>query len=1110
MPGTPPYVELEAHSAFSLLDGTSLPQELIARAGELGHTTLALTDHDSLAGAMELAMAARDSSSGEHPVRAIFGAEITVEPKTGAGERDRYRHLTLLVRDGRGWRNLCRLLTRAHAHTRDSADRHAGQPSVSLDAVREHADGLVCLTGCHAHGVEDEPTARALLDAFGTESLRVQLQRPYAREDRRHNRARERLARTLGVPTIATGGVHAHTQSGARLQDAFVALRLGETLDATESRRRPNHTHILATPAGMAARFEDFPGAAAESVRLAEALEFDLTSDLGYRYPGSEDENASRRLAEICQAEFERRYPTDYPRRQEAARRLEEELALIDRLGFSGFFNLHYEVLGVARAVAIEVRGPDTVRALLEPGRGRGSSVSSIVCYLTGLSHIDPIENELQIGRFLHAEVTSPPDIDIDFPRDIRDPLLPRLIEHFGKDRVALVASFPTFRARGAIRELGKVLGLPAADLDRVAKASDGWGAEATIGRDIATVLGAEHLQNKRWRRLVEIADAAHGLPRHLAQHPGGMVISTGPLSDCCPIVPSRTPGRQMITWDKDSAAYGGFLKIDCLSLPTIGAVERCVELVHKRRGIRIDVSRIPLDDPRVYELIGKGEELDFFGMSSRAQQAYSQMTKPRRFAELVIQQAIIRPGTTGSGETRGYVDARQEQLRNPAFQPTYLHPSLEGPLGRTLGVLVFQDQVLEICRAVAGFSPGQAEAMRRAMSRKRSAEAMAALYEQFMQGACRTHPGISQPVIDRIWMKVLGFGQGYGFPEAHSNSFALLGWHSAWLDTYYKPEYLVSLLNEQPLGFYAPDTLIHGARHRGITTLAPDVVHSEEECTLTDDQTIQLGLWHIKGLREDDIGRLIESRQADGPYRSLEDLAARGAVSQPALARLAWSGACDSLIGPDEEARRKALWQLGIARPARRGKGGDQLALELPLGEAPELPALSAWEAMLANYETTAVSIDPHPIGLLREQLTRAGATSIAGLSQVAHGRHVKVGGLIAARQRPETAKGITFLLLEDETGLVNTVVFPALYEQERPLVRGRALVLVEGELQRRKSDGGAINLVAENIQPLNNEDGAPAQIRRLPTGEQTSLTDDDFGAVAPAVMSFAQGRRR
>jgi error-prone DNA polymerase len=1109
MSGTPPYVELHAHCAYSLLDGASTPEELVVRAGELGHTALTLTDHDSLAGAMELAMAARDSTVGEHPVRSIFGAEVTVEAPAGA-QSESYRHLTLLVRDLAGWRNLCRLLTRAHAHTRDTPDRRAGQPSVSLERVLEHAGGLVCLTGCHEHGVEDEPTARRLLDAFGPQRLRVELQRPYAASDLKHNRTRERLARRLGVPTVATGDVHAHTKMRALLQDAFTAIRHGQTLDASEVQLRPNDTHVLATPAGMAARFEEYEGAAAESVRLAETLTFDLGSDLGYRYPGSEDESATRRLAEICQAEFARRYTPDYPRREEAARRLAEELALIDTLGFSGFFNLHYEVLQVAREVAIEVRGPDTVRSLLEPGRGRGSSVSSVVCYLAGLSHIDPIAAELAIGRFLHSELTSLPDIDIDLPRDIRDRLLPRLPEHFGADRVALVGMYPTFKPKAAIRELGKALGLPAAELDRVAKGSEGWGADGTVAQDIRAALGTERLAHGRWRWLAKLAGEAHGLPRHLSQHPGGMVISTGPLIDCCPIVPSRMRGRQMLMWDKDSVADAGMIKLDLLGLPTLGAIERCVETIYKRRGVRVDLARIQLDDPGVYEELRTGKKKTSFGFSSRAQEAYAQMTQPHMFAELVIQDAIIRPGANGSGETRGYIKARQEQLRNPDFQPSYLHPSLEGPLRRTLGTVVFQDQVMEIGRSVAGFSAGQAEAMRRAMSRKRSAEAMDALYRQFADGARRTHPGITQTVIDRTWTKVRGFGQGFGFPEAHANAWALLGFQSGWLDRYFPPEYLLSLLNEQPLGFYAPDTLIHDAAHRGIKTLPPDVVHSEEECTLTDDETIQLGLCYIKGLHEEDIQRLIESRQADGPYRSLEDLAARGAVSHPTLAQLAWSGACDSLTGPGEQARRTALWQLGVTRPAKRGKDGDQLGLELPLGEAPDLPSLTAWEAMLANYETTELSTDPQPIALLREQLTRAGAVAIAGLAKIAHGRRVKVGGLVAARQRPETAKGITFLLLEDETGLLNTIVYLELYEQERQLVRSRALLLVEGELQRREHDGGAINLVAMSIAPLNNEDGRPARVKRLPTGEQTSLGGDDFGQVAPAVMSFAQGRRR
>jgi error-prone DNA polymerase len=586
MSPTPPYVELHAHSAYSLLDGASTPGELIGRAGELGHAALTLTDHDSLAGAMELAMAARDSTAGEHPVRAIFGAEVTIDSSAG-GQGDGQRHLTLLVRDGRGWSNLCRLLTRAHSHTRDAKDRRAGQPSISLDGVLEHSDGLVCLTGCHEHGVEDEVTARRLLDAFGPDSLRVELQRPYAATDMQRNRARERLAGKLCVPTVATGDVHAHTPERAMLQDAFTAIRHGQTLDASELQLRPNDTHVLATPAGMAARFQDFPGAAAESLRLAETLTFDLTGDLGYRYPGVESEDAVRELAGICHAEFARRYPSSYRRYGEAAARLQQELALIDTLGLAGFFVLHFEILELARQVAFEVRGTDSARALLPPGRGRGSSVSSIVCYLAGLSHIDPIENDLAIGRLLHQDITGLPDIDIDFPRDIRERLIPRVPEHFGQDRAALVATYPSFKAKRSIRELGMALGLPAAELDRVARGSEGWGSQGTVAEDIGVALGPERLEHTRWKWLAKLADEAYGLPRYIGQHPGGMVISTRPLIDCVPIVPAAMAERQMVQWDKDSCSDGGFLKIDILGLGMLSAVERCVELISGRTGER-------------------------------------------------------------------------------------------------------------------------------------------------------------------------------------------------------------------------------------------------------------------------------------------------------------------------------------------------------------------------------------------------------------------------------------------------------------------------------------------------------------------------------------------
>jgi error-prone DNA polymerase len=1096
MSGTPPYVELHAHSAYSFLDGTSHPHELIERAGELGHSALGLTDHDSVGGAMELAMSALDS-----PVRAIFGAEVTV------GE---HRHITLLVRDSIGWSNLCRLLTRAHAGTRDSADRHAGQPSVPLEMVLEHAQGLVCLTGCAEHGVDDE-AARRLMDAFSPENLRVELQRPYARGDKLRNRALERMAQRLGVRTVATGDVHAHTRERARLQDAFVAIRHGLTLDGSEVQRRPNDTHVLATPHGMAQRLCDYPDAVAETVRLAETLTFNLTGDLGYRYPGSDSTEATRELAEVCQAQFAVRYPLGSASHSVATGRLEQELAVIDKLGLSGFFLLHHEILELAREVAVEVRGRDTARALLPPGRGRGSSVSSIVCYLTGLSHIDPVANELAIGRFLHEDIMGLPDIDIDFPRDIRAVLIPRVQQHFGPDRAALVATTPTFRARGAIRELGKALGLPAGELDRVARGSDGWGGNGTVAEDIRAVLGPERLKHVRWRWLAKLADEAYGLPRNLGQHPGGMIISTRPLIDCVPIVPAAMEDRQIAQWDKDSCSDAGFLKIDLLGLGMLSAMERCVELIARTRGERIDLSQIPFDDPATFRMIQRADTTGVFQIESRAQIGSLYRTQPKTLADLTIQVALVRPGPIVGGAVNPYIERRQEILRNPDFEIPYLHPSLEEPLKETLGTIIFQDQVIEVAQAFAGFTAGQAESLRRAMSRKRSVEAMNAHREQFLDGAIRTHPDASDEVIAHAWEMNAGFS-GFGFPKAHGASFGLTAYQSGWLRVHYTPEFLCSLLNEQPMGFYPPDSLIHEAQRKHLTILPPDTNDSDADCTVTPNHEIRIGLNYIKGIQTDDVERLVTARGTGGPFQSLQDLAARAAASTPTLETLAWSGACDTLAGGGPYARRTALWQLGVVTPAKRTPHGDQLALDLPLARAPDLPGLTSWEGMIANYTATGISIEHHPLGLLREQLTSEHAVPITALSKVRHNTHIKVGGFVIARQKPGTAKGITFLLLEDEGGTLNVIVPVKLFEAHRLVVRTEPLILIEGILERHEKGGGAINLLAKNIARLTpNIDAPTATIRDLrPAEEPATTTSEDFAVAAPAVMNFGRGRGR
>src|SRR3954471_16258115 len=628
------YVELHAHSAFSFLDGASLPDELAGAAAELGYGAMALTDHNGVSGSMEFAQAAAPLG-----VRAIHGTEVDLADG---------RHITLLVETEQGWRNLCHLLTRAHAHTRGTVDESAEDrtarqegrgrhqslvgtrmrrvdvpPQLPLATVAEYAAGLVCLSGCATRGVHDEPGLRELLAVFGPDRLRVELQRPFQRDDRARNRALADLAARLKVATVATGNVHAHARERGPLQDAFVALRNHTTLDASEPLRRGNFSHVLAPPEAMAARFPEHPEAVAETERLAARLKFDLRSDLGYRYPGSEDEEALGNLAELCWARLGERYPSGSPHVAAAHARLEQELRVIDQLGLAGFFLLHRDLLELAREVAVQVRGPSSVRALLPPGRGRGSSVSSIVCYLTGLSHIDPISNELFLGRFLNEELTSLPDIDFDFPRDIREVLIPRVHERYGREHSALVAAFPTFRSRGAIRELGKVLGLPPGELERVARGAEPWAVKG-VERDVEVALGMEpasepgpfidpdarasafamstaewlamvhgHRPDKaeahetdpeapsysrlpgRWAWLARLCDEAYGLPRHLSQHSGGMIVSTRPLIDCCPVLPAAMEGRQLCQWDKDSCSDAGFLKIDLLGLGMLSAVER-------------------------------------------------------------------------------------------------------------------------------------------------------------------------------------------------------------------------------------------------------------------------------------------------------------------------------------------------------------------------------------------------------------------------------------------------------------------------------------------------------------------------------------------------------
>jgi error-prone DNA polymerase len=1170
-----PYIELHAHSAFSFLDGASTPTELAAAAAALDYPALALTDHDGLWGSMEFAHACKGLD-----IRPITGAELSVAlpekapphvdgPETplyggksahqrggaaglavrparaeGSGGRGALSradgspelvHLTLLVESTAGYRNLCRLLTAAHSHTRDNAARRAEAPWVTIEQVEEHAAGLLCLSGCARDGAlagawERRDTARGerlgrrLLAAFGPDRFRVELQRPFWRHDRARNRWLAALAERLEVPCVATGNVHAHNRRRTLLQDAFVAVRLGETLEESEPRRRGNRSSALVSPRAMAARFAEHPEAVAESVRLAERLRFDLTEQLGYRHPRQGDRTADLELAALCRHRLAEVYGGNR-RRSEAEARLEQELGTIRHLNLSGFFLLHHELLELAREVAAEVRGGASARSVLPPGRGRGSSVSSIVCYLTGLSHIDPVQSELFAGRFLNDEATSMPDIDLDFPRDIREVLIPRVHEHYGADRSALVAAFPTYRPRGAVRDLGKVLGLAPEEIERVARMVGFHESSGEIERDVIAAIGPERAATPRWKALLWLCPDALGLPRHASQHSGGMVISTEPLVDVCPVVPAAMAGRQIVQWDKDSCADAGFLKIDLLGLGMLSAVERCVEEVERTRGERLDLSRLALDDEETFESIRAAKTTGVFQIESRAQMQMLPRTQPQNIEDLTVQVALVRPGPIQGGAVHPYIERRKLLREDPEFEVPYEHPLLNPVLEETLGTIVYQEQVIEVAMALSGFTSSEAEGLRRAMSRKRSQAEIEKHHERFLAGALAGEhappgtPPVSVEVAERVWAQIQGFS-GFGFPKAHSAAFGLLAYQSAWLRIHFGPEFLCALLNEQPMGFYPPDSLVHEAQRRGIRIAPPDANRSRVLCHVESPRkdrragdtpiwreigpstgeaevrgglVVRVGLGYVKGVRREEMEALVRERERGGAYRGVAELASRSGAGLASLERLAWAGALDGIPAGGGSERREALWRVGVAGRGRGSRSGTQLALAVEPPEPPELDPLGDWGKLIADYRSTGIAIDKHALELLRPGLDPALSRS-ADLAKIADGAEVEVAGMVVARQRPETAKGIVFMLLEDERGTVNLIVPARVYDRHRALVRAAPLVRARGRLERRE---GATNVLVAEVRALERntavDGGAPAG-RGLPREGRPA-----GGAVAP-----------
>ena len=1091
-----PYVELHCHSGFSFLDGASHPQELVMRAVELGYPALALTDHNGLYGSMEFAHVAKRAN-----LQPITGAEVTLrECFPGLEEPEGGHHVTLLAETPQGYANLCRLLTETHM----ASER--GDARLPLPSLLKLCEGLILLTGCAKSPVaaalassvaEAEQMTRKLVDAFGPGSVFVELQDNAVKGDTARNKALARLAGRMGLGVVATGNVHCHRPERHRLQDVLVSIKNRATLDGAHGARRANRLFHLAEPWEMRNRFQSRPEAITNTLLIAErCAAFDLTEDLGYEFPdfeGSVRGEALETLAAICLTKISTLYKPGSSQEKDAEERLHTELRLVDLHGLAGFFLVYRDIMDLAVTVAREVRG-EAPRACsgLPPGRGRGSSVSSIICYLIGLSHIDPVKNNLFLGRFLNEALRSVPDIDLDFPRDIREQLILRVYEKYGYEHTGLVCTFPTYRLKSAVREIGKVLDLPMGELEKLSKLSEHRSAAGLADEIAALPEFRDRADAQLWRLLGSLAEDVAGLPRHISQHPGGMIISSRPLVEIVPLEPAAWEGRVLCQWDKDSCDDAGFIKIDFLALGMLSLVEESIDLIAERHGKAPDLSRIDFEDEVLYDRICSGDTVGLFQVESRAQIQMLRRTKPRNLEDLAVQVAIVRPGPIVGGAVNPYVRHREMLRENPDYEIPYPHPLLKEALGETLGVIIFQDQVLTVCQALASFSDGQAEELRRAMSRKRSKEALVAHWDDFLEGAMAN--GVDETTAREIFAQVTAFSE-FGFPKSHAAAFGLLAYQSAWLRHYYPIEFYVGLFNNQPMGFYSLDALGRDARRNGIQTLLPDVNKSQVECTAEGDD-LRIGLGFVRSWGTEIAERIVAEREKSGPYASLADFLRRtpASLKRPAIENLIWVGGFSDF----GLTRRELLWQAGLwlgpeTDNERTGGREDHAQTELELADPYanlSFPDLGPTDRMVAEYRMLRFSAELHPLTLLKGVLPD-GTVSSDRLPYLRQHSTVRVAGLVTTRQRPGTAKGYVFVLMEDEYGPINVIVKSDIYKRDRNAVRMEPFLSVRGRLQK---DGDTLNVIAYEVNALR-VPGTPVRRRGM---SETYATANGNGRLA------------
>lgn len=1026
-----PYAELHAHSAFSFLDGASTPEEMVEEASRLGLRALALTDHDGLYGAVRFAEAA-----AELELRTVFGAELSLGPGARTETPDPPGpHLLVLARGPEGYRRLSRQLAAAHL-----AGGEKGKPRYDFDTLTEAAGGhWHILTGCRKGHVrqalyEGGPDAaeRALadlVDRFGAHRVSVELTQHGHPLDDERNAALAGLAPRFGVGVVATTGAHFAGPPRRRLAMAMGAIRARQSLDAAAGWLAPLGGSHLRSGEEMARLFGQVPFGGPDAVTAAAELGEQCAFGLAliapqlppFDVPAGHTEDSW--LRQLTMAGARDRYgPADAAPRAYA--QIEHELKVIEHLSFPGYFLVVHDIARFCRENNILCQG-------------RGSAANSAVCYALGVTAVDPVANELLFERFLSPARDGPPDIDMDIESDQREKVIQYVYDKYGRDYAAQVANVITYRGRIAVRDMARALGFSQGQQDAWSKQISHWNGLA----DSPDVEGIPE-------QVVDLANQIRNLPRHMGIHSGGMVICDRPIADVCPVEWARMENRSVLQWDKDDCAAIGLVKFDLLGLGMLSALHYAIDLVAEHKGIEVDLARLDLSEPAVYEMLCRADSVGVFQVESRAQMATLPRLRPRIFYDLVVEVALIRPGPIQGGSVHPYI-----RRRNGLDPVVYDHPSMEPALRKTLGVPLFQEQLMQLAVDCAGFSAAEADQLRRAMGSKRSTERMRRLRGRFYDGMRELH-GAPDEVIDRTYEKLEAFAN-FGFPESHALSFASLVFYSSWFKLHHPAAFCAALLRAQPMGFYSPQSLVADARRHGVTVHGPDVNASLAHATLENAGTeVRLGLGAVRHIGDALAERLVEERKANGPFASLLDLTTRLQLSVPQTEALATAGA----LGCFGMSRREGLWAAGAAATQRP----DRLPGVGSSSHIPALPGMSELELAAADVWATGVSPDSYPTQFLREDLDAMGVIPAEKLLSVPDGDRVLIAGAVTHRQRPGTAQGVTFLNLEDETGMVNVLCTPAVWARHRKLANSAPAMLVRGQVQNAS---GAVTVVAERL---------------------------------------------